>query len=148
MKVTGVEAPDYQLSTSNGDLTIEGASGSLKIDNSFGDISIIDAVNVSLDVEGNNGSITFTGSLNPTPHTIKNSFGDITLTIPPDSAFDVTLDASFGKIDSELPLSLTGTLDNGTDSNHWEATINGGGPELKATTSNGDITIQVLPSGS
>ena len=146
VKVINVESPAYQVSTSNGDLTVEGANGSLKLENSFGDISISEASNVSLDVEGSNGNITFSGSLNPTAHAVKTSFGDITLTIPENSSFDVVLDASFGTVKSELPLSLTGTLENGTEDNHWEASMNGGGPELKATTSNGNITLQVLPS--
>jgi len=146
VKVVNVDSPAYQLSTSNGDLTVGGATGSLKLENSFGAITITGATNVSLDVKGSNGGITFSGSLNPTAHTVKTSFGDITLTIPENSSFDVVLDASFGTVESELPLSLTGTLENGTENDHWEASMNGGGPELKATTSNGNITLQVLPS--
>jgi DUF4097 and DUF4098 domain-containing protein YvlB len=147
VQVTNVESPAYELSISNGDLSVENATGSLILENSFGDITIMDASNVSLDVKGSNGSISFTGSLNLAAHTIKNSFGDITLTIPADSSFNVVLDTSFGNIESEIPLSLTGTLDTRNENNHWEASMNGGGPELNASTSNGDITIQVLSSG-
>lgn len=147
IELVDVEASTYELSTSNGKLTVEGATGKLKLKNSFGDISITEASNVTLDVETTNGSITFTGSLTPTAHTIKNSFGNITLTIPEDSSFDVVLDTSFGKIASEIPLSLTGTLQDNNQNNHWEASMNGGGPAFNASTSNGNITIKILASG-
>jgi DUF4097 and DUF4098 domain-containing protein YvlB len=147
VQVTDVEANEYELSTSNGNLTVEGSTGTLAIENSFGEISITEASNASLNVKNSNGTITFSGSLNPTSgHTIETSFGGIHLAIPEDSSFDVILDTSFGQIESELPLSVTGTLSSVTDNNHWEASLNDGGPEFKATSSNGDITIQVLVS--
>ena len=140
----GVAAPAYTLSTSNGDVTVEGASGSLDLETSFGDIVVLNAVDVSLDIQGSNGAIEITGTLAPTEHTIRNTFGDVTLTIPEDSAFSVVLETEFGDIRSEIPLSLTGTLESESQNDRWEAEMNGGGPLLDAKTSNGDVVIHVL----
>jgi DUF4097 and DUF4098 domain-containing protein YvlB len=145
VEVIGVQATAYELWASNGDLTVEGAAGSLTLETAFGDITVTASSPVTLDIQCSNGRIQVTGPLAATAHTIRNAFGDITLTIPGDSAFDLVLETEFGDIRSEIPLSVTGSLDSGSERDRWEAAANGGGPRLEATTSNGDVIILVLP---
>jgi hypothetical protein len=54
----------------------------------------------------------------------------------------VDLKTEFGKIASELPISVTVT--EGLEANHLVGTINEGGSELTATTQSGNIQIEVL----
>ncbi len=144
-----VLAAGYTLSSTNGTIKLDEASGPLTITTSFGSIEVAGAVNATLNLEASNGSITFSGTLNPeAAHTLLTSFGDIRLTIPADSAFDLSLETSFGRITSELPVTLTGTLSQESDQSTWEGTLNGGGQELKATTSNGDIQFIILDPGN
>lgn len=148
VKVTGLEAAAYELTGSNGDIVVEDAAGSLVLETSFGDITVRAAAAATLDLRTSNGNIRFTGPLADAAHSITNAFGDITLTIPGDSAFDLLLETDFGEIRSDIPLSLTGQLDSGGESNRWEAAINGGGPLLEASTSNGDVVIEILPDAA
>ena len=50
-----------------------------------------------------------------------NSFGDVTLTIPPNSPFDLYLKTEFGKITSDMPVMIAGNLSE----NEWEGTLTG-----------------------
>ena len=144
LEVTDVAADGYTLTTSNGEIKLDGARGQIDLRNGFGGITVEDATDAILDIETSNGRVRFSGSLKAdATHTIENSFGDITLTLPEDSAFDLVLETSFGEITSEIPVTLTGTLSETS----WEAQLNSGGPRLQATTSGGDISLLALPSG-
>ncbi|HNB53986.1 MAG TPA: DUF4097 family beta strand repeat-containing protein [Anaerolineales bacterium] len=141
IRVQNIKASSYILDSENGTVRLDGASGAVQITNSFGDIEINNGKQVTLDVTSESGDLTFTGSLNPeSSHQLKNSFGDITLTLPEDSAFDLSLETSFGEIKSDLPVTLTGALEDTA----WQAEINGGGSLVTATTENGNIALHIL----
>jgi DUF4097 and DUF4098 domain-containing protein YvlB len=138
--IAQVAASHYDLQTNNGDLNVAGANGGLNLQNAFGDILITQAEGAILELTTNNGNVNFTGSLDESAaHTIQNSFGNITLSIPSSSAFDIHLKTEFGQIRSELPLTMSGELSE-TD---WQGDLNGGGPLLSATTNNGNISLLV-----
>jgi DUF4097 and DUF4098 domain-containing protein YvlB len=140
----GTSALAYDIETSNGTLDLEGVSGELTLTNSFGDILVSQADTAALTLKTSNGRISFSGTLDPAAtHSLENSFGDIDLTIPADSAFDVYLETQFGEIHTDLPITLSGALSQTT----LEGTLNGGGPLLRAMTSNGNITLSALPAG-
>lgn len=141
LEVQGVQAAGYTLGTSQGKLILEGAQGLLNLTNTFGEILVTDAREAILSVSNQNGLISFTGSLAPgTGHTLETTFDDIRLTIPRDSAFDLSLETQFGKLVSELPVSLSGQVSETS----WQGRLNGGGPELRAVTQNGNISILAL----
>jgi hypothetical protein len=58
----------------------------------------------------------------------------------------VDLSTEFGKIKSDLPITVTLTETSGSNSNQDQivGTINGGGDQLTVTTNNGSITIEAL----
>ncbi|MCB9136413.1 MAG: DUF4097 family beta strand repeat protein [Anaerolineales bacterium] len=144
IQVKNTEAASYRMESQNGKVFVDGANGSVKITNSFGDIEITNGKQVTLDVTSQNGVISYSGSLNPeADHQLENNFGDITLTLPEDSAFDLNLETSFGDINSEFPVTLTGALNESS----WQAEMNGGGHLITANTSNGNISLQILTSG-
>jgi DUF4097 and DUF4098 domain-containing protein YvlB/flagellar basal body-associated protein FliL len=142
--VTRVAASGFTLSTNDGDLVLDGANGTLNLKNRFGDITITNAIDVILALESEDGTISFSGSLDESAdHTIENRFGDILLSIPPESKLSLDLKTEFGQIDSDLPLTLSGTLQETS----WLATMNGGGNVLKAITNDGDISLTALVQG-
>jgi len=143
IQLTNVTASSYDLDSNNGDVTIDGVTGILKAHTEFGDIDILNASSVILDLDTNNGSIDFNGSLGEGAHIVKSEFGSVDLTLPSDVKLNVDLSTEFGKIKSDLPITLTVTETSGSVSNHDQivGTINGGGDQLTVDTNNGNVTI-------
>jgi len=143
IRLTDVAASSYDLNSNNGDITIDGVSGKFKAKTEFGDIEIINAQSAILDLDTNNGSIEFNGSLGEGSHMVKSEFGSVDLTLPADVKLNVDLSTEFGKIKSDLPVTVTLTETSGSNSNHDQivGTINGGGDQLTVDTNNGNVTI-------
>jgi DUF4097 and DUF4098 domain-containing protein YvlB len=141
LEIDGVEAADYILETNNGSLVLDEAHGSLNLSNRFGDITVTNAVDAILDIRTGNGKVDFSGSLDEGgSHLIESTFGDVILSLPVDSSLDLELETSFGKIQSDLPVTLSGEISE----TRWQAILNAGESVLKATTSNGNILLQEL----
>ena len=136
--IQDVSAENYTANSNNGAISLQGASGRLQLGTSFGDIEVSDAQDAILQVRVENGSIRFSGSLAvDEEHSLEGSFGDIDLTIPEDSSFDVVLETEFGSIRSDMPLTLQGEFSQ----EHMSGSMNAGGPLLHIKTSNGNISI-------
>ncbi len=140
LKVKKVSAEAFELTTSSGSITVDGVSGSLKAESGYGSLDISNGELVTLDLHTNSGSIEYSGSLGDGPHTISSDYGSIQLTIPEDSTLTFDLATDYGKVKSDLPVTLSGDL----DVKHWIGTINGGGAELTVSTNSGDIRIEIL----
>ena len=132
----------YDLHANSGAITIDGAKGKLKADSDFGNITIKNAESVTLTVETNSGTVEFTGTLDMGPHYIKSDFGGIAINLPTDAKLTVDLKTDFGKIKSDLPITVVLT-DGNSNSNgdHITGDINGGGEELTVQANSGNITI-------
>lgn len=137
-----VNAKSFDIDMSSGSIEIDGAQGSVKAHTKFGNITLTNAKNVTLDLLTQSGTIDFEGTLGEGPHTLHSDFGSIDIALPADTALNVDLETNFGKVKSDIPISilLTGEL---TDS-HWVGTTNDGGSEFKVSTKSGDITIKAL----
>jgi DUF4097 and DUF4098 domain-containing protein YvlB len=135
-----VDAKSYDLQTNSGSITVDGAQGSVKANTGFGNITITNSENVTLQLNTKSGSISFVGSLGKGPNSLHSDFGELEITIPADSALDVDLQTEFGKIRSDIPVTVT--LNGEVDEGHQVGTINGGGSSLSASTKSGGITIK------
>jgi len=140
LDISQVTAPSYDLTTNSGDISLNGAGGPIKATTEFGRISIEDARNATLTLHTNSGAIEFSGSLGDGPHSLEADFGDIRLKLPEDVRLTFDLQAKFGKLRSDFPVTLSGEMDEG----HWNGTINGGGPSLQARTNSGNISLEIL----
>jgi DUF4097 and DUF4098 domain-containing protein YvlB len=140
VKVVDVAAQSYDLDTNSGPITLEGATGPVTAHTDFGDVTVTDAREAILDLSTNSGNIEFAGTLGKGPHAIETDFGQIKLKLPDDSELTVDLKTEFGRIKSDLPITLFGEQEQ----DHWQGEINGGGAELTATTNSGNITIESL----
>ena len=142
INLVNVEASSYDTQTNSGSITIDGAQGPVKAETGFGNITVKNAENATLDLNTQSGGIDFEGSLGEGPHTLHSDFGEIEVSIPADSALNVKLQTDFGKIISEIPITLTLTGD--MDQAQQQGTMNGGGAEFSVSTKSGSITITTL----
>jgi hypothetical protein len=134
-------AASYDLNTNSGEISIDGARGKLTAHTEFGGIQIFNAEAVTLDIRTNSGSIDFKGSLGAGPHKVFSEFGEINLTLPADTNLDVDLSTDFGKIQSDLPISVTVTESNDSERDQIVGSINDGGDQLTVQTNSGGVTI-------
>jgi DUF4097 and DUF4098 domain-containing protein YvlB len=141
--VTSVTAPDgYNLSSSSGAVKLDGATGSVSAISGYGNVSVINAVDVTLSLISRSGMVSFTGSLGSGPHSLSSDYGNISLVLPPDTAADIELSTGYGTIRSAFPVTLSGNIQE----ERWTGTLNGGGPSLLVHTDSGAITLDVLDS--
>lgn len=137
-----VNAKSYDIVMSSGSIKIDGAQGSVKAHTKFGNITLTNAKNATLDLVTQSGTIDFEGTLGDGPHTIHSDFGGIEITLPADTALNVDLETEFGKVKSDIPISIV--LTEELTNSHWVGTTNDGGSEFKVSTKSGDITIKTL----
>jgi DUF4097 and DUF4098 domain-containing protein YvlB len=137
-----VNAKSYDLQTNSGSITVDGAQASIKAYTGFGNITIQNAEDATIDLNTKSGSIDFEGSLGEGPHTVHSDFGEISLSIPADSALNVDFKTDFGKIRSDIPFQVT--MQGDLSEAQQKGTMNGGGSELTVSTKSGSITIKDL----
>lgn len=141
MQVSGVDAARYILHNQNGEIGLDGARGILDLSTSFGGVQVTGAKDAALKIKVDNGKADFSGSLDSTAqHSLETSFGDITLALPAATALKLDLEATFGKIHSDLPVLLSGEMSD----TRWQASLNGGGTPLTAKAENGSIRLVEL----
>jgi DUF4097 and DUF4098 domain-containing protein YvlB len=141
IELNQVFAASYDLNTNSGEITIDGVKGRLTAHTEFGGIQIFNAEAVTLDLRTNSGSIDIKGSLGAGPHKVVSEFGEINLTLPADTKLDVDLSTDFGRIQSDLPISVTVTESNDSERDQIVGSINGGGDQLTVQTNSGSVTI-------
>lgn len=134
-------AASYDLQTNSGSITVDGAKGKLKARTDFGSIKIQNAQDVTLDLLTKSGTVEFTGSLGAGPHLVQSDFGAIDLTLPSDSKLTVDLSTSFGKIKSDLPVTMTVNGTSTSDGDQIVGSINGGGEQFTAKTNSGSVSV-------
>jgi len=135
-----VRADSYDLETNSGSVTADGVSGKVKAHSGFGSVTVRNADSVTLDLSTQSGTVDFAGSLGNGPHTVQTDFGEISLTIPADSALNVDLKTDFGSIRSDIPITVI--LSGDIEKSHQTGTMNEGGDQLTVETQSGSITIQ------
>jgi DUF4097 and DUF4098 domain-containing protein YvlB len=146
IELTQAFATSYDLHANSGSITVDGAKGKLKADSDFGNITINDAESVTLTVETNSGTVEFGGSLGVGPHFIKSDFGGINLALPADSKLNVDFKTDFGKISSDIPITVTLTENSSSDKSQVTGSINGGGEQLTVQANSGSIAIEARGS--
>ena len=134
-------ADSYDIHTNSGSITVDGVKGKLKAHTEFGGIKIENAEAVTLDIETNSGAVEFNGSLGAGPHIVNSEFGEINLTLPTDVELNVDLSTEFGKIKSDLPITIALTETSNSNGDQITGSINGGGELLTVETNNGGVTI-------
>jgi DUF4097 and DUF4098 domain-containing protein YvlB len=108
---------------------------------------ILDDVGGSIDVDNQNGLVELTGlrgkgaGAQCNAIVAKTAFGPIRIQLPNDASYAVSARTSFGRITSDLPLTMEGPLGGSGSSTSVTGKIGGGECELRLTNGNGDIAL-------
>ena len=120
------------LSTSEavGPLTLTTHSRNITLDRVAGDVS----------VTNRNGSVDVTSAPPLSNVTVENRNGSVSVTVPEQSNFTYQFDATNGDIESDFPQVKSSEQDN--RKNTVSGMIGKGGPLLRVTTSQGDVSLK------
>ena len=140
-----VEASDI-----GGALTVDDSNGSVKATNvrsatvktSFGGV-LLQQVAGAIDVANQNGAVEASSSSQTgcQPIVIRTSFSPIRVHLDGNPSYRVTATTSFGKIRSDFPLTVSGSM----SADSLNGTMGDGRCELRLTDNNG--TIEILKAG-
>jgi DUF4097 and DUF4098 domain-containing protein YvlB len=123
----------------NGSVTARGVKGDVSVDTSFAGVTL-ELIGGKIRVDNQNGGISVLAS-RPSSGcrdiSLKTSFSSIRVAIPEGLGYNVTARTSFGRVNTELPITATGSM--GGDS--LTGTIGAGGCQLQLSDSNGNIEI-------
>ncbi len=107
-----------RVNTGSGDITVDGAKSSFEASTGSGNVHVSGEVH-----EGWN---------------IRTGSGDVRLTVPQNSAFNINARAMSGSVHTDLPVTMNGSLERHT----IKGSINGGGPTVTISTGSGSIDVQ------
>lgn len=127
---------DLDLDTSNGPVSVNNPQGRVVARTSNGSLDINAARDTHVTAETSNAPLTFSGSLGPGEHVFRTSNAKLSLTLPGDASFTIEGSTSNGGAYTEFPrLQVSDTTIRGT-TGISSVTV------IRATTSNGDLTVQ------
>ena len=135
----------------NGNLTIENANGQVTANSVKGDATAktsfaavtLDDITGHITVDNQNGAVMLTAARVPAGCngiSVKTSFSPIQVRLPEGAGYTLTARTSFGRINSELPITTVGQV--GGDSLNGK--IGNGACTLSLTNTNGNIEILKL----
>jgi hypothetical protein len=120
---------NLSLRTNSYDVTIENATGKVKVDNRNGRIELRSPTVPKEDIE------------------LSNSSAGIDVSLPENSSFDIIADCHSCDIDSEFSADSLKKASTGNDSSHLEGRYGSGrGPKITLKTSYGSITLRKTSS--
>ena len=128
---------NVNLKTANGQIDVQGVTGTLTIDAVNGEI---EATNLggAADVTAINGSVRLSfATLNDGGVRCKTTNGQIVVTLPAEAKATIAASVLHGQIQAEN-LTLDKTEDSGRRLN---ATVGGGGPSIRLETTNGEVRV-------
>jgi hypothetical protein len=144
---------DFQLGRLDGEIEI-GNNAELSASNAVGPVTLTTySRNITLDriagdvfVTNRNGSVDVTSAPPLSNVTIENRNGSVAVTVPEQSSFTYQFDAANGDIESDFSqINIPG---GGLQKKTVSGTIGNGGPLLRVTTSQGDVSLKkasILP---
>ncbi len=142
------------VENSNGGIFAGDVTGAASVRTSFGGVQL-EGIGGAVDVQNNNGSVTvaLTGGDGRTCRRValRTGFSPLRIYLPENANYDVHASTSFGRINSDFPLTLTpGTQlgGGGVSSVAIDSKIGAGGCELRLVNQNGGIEIRNLSSYS
>lgn len=121
----------------DGDIEIQQNKGAVTALSGDGEINIQDAVS-QVNATTGDGSITVSFTCSPEKDcSFKTNDGEINVTLPGDSKFNIDLQSGDGEIEFDREI-----FKGQAEEHHVQGTLNGGGPVIHARTGDGKISIQ------
>ena len=136
IRASGV-AGEFTGETGSGDVRLEqSAPGRVKVSTGSGDV-VLAGVNGPVRVETGSGGIKAEGQLTG-DWRLETGSGGVTVTVPSSAAFDLHAHTDSGKISTNRPITMQGTLSR----NDNRGKVGSGGYLLEVKTGSGDIHIE------
>jgi hypothetical protein len=129
-----------RIDSGDAKITLTGFNGDAEFTNSDGDVDI-DGVLKSINGRVSDGSMHVTvaaGSVMANEWYLRASDGSITVDLPQDFSADLDLTTSDGHLQTDHPISVTGSL----STHHLTGKMGNGGRTLQIKTSDGNIAIK------
>lgn len=142
--VTIPRAFDIDLSNVNGAVSVNDASGRLRVETTNGRIEMARCAG-AVDASTTNGAIRaeLVQVAAGQDLSVETTNGRITLVVPAALAANIDAGTTNGSITTDLPVTT-----KSFDSNSLRGAINGGGPKLRLRTTNGSIEIRTATNQS
>ena len=125
---------------------LDGAHGMLYLHTSYGDISVENAYDTTLDLDARNGKVSFDGALSrKADHSVESTYADVLLRLPSDTAVYLDARTQYGDIHCDFDVLVTqegGRAGGSSNEESLRGTINDGEVTLSIDTHNGSITIE------
>jgi DUF4097 and DUF4098 domain-containing protein YvlB len=138
---------DFQLARLDGQIDIS-SSAALSTSEALGPLTLtthsrnitLDRVAGDVSVTNRNGSVDVTSAPPLSNVTVENRNGSVSVTVPEQSNFAYQFDATNGDIESDFPQVKSNSEDS--RKNTVNGTVGKGGPLLRVTTSQGDVSLK------
>jgi DUF4097 and DUF4098 domain-containing protein YvlB len=138
---------DFQLARLDGQIDIS-SSAALSTSEAVGPLTLtthsrnitLDRVAGDVSVTNRNGSVDVTSAPPLSNVTVENRNGSVSVTVPEQANFAYQFDATNGDIESDFPQVKSNSEDS--RKNTVNGTIGKGGPLLRVTTSQGDVSLK------
>jgi DUF4097 and DUF4098 domain-containing protein YvlB len=141
----GIRGP-VVAGNNNGGIRVVGATGSIRATTEFGAVTVRD-VDGPVDIRSSNGNIDVDVAPKSAPcHdvTLSGRFGAIGVYVS-GGGYNVHASTKFGRVQSDVPILMTGTIKPRGQESSVTGTIGGGGCALRLTGDNGNISIRRSP---
>jgi hypothetical protein len=138
---------DFQLARLDGDIEIS-SNSDLSATDALGPVTLttrnrninLERIGGDVSVTNRNGSVEVTSAPPLSNVTVENRNGSVALTVPEQSSFAYQFDATNGDIQSDFPQIKVANEDS--QKKVVNGTIGNGGPLLRITTSQGDVSLK------
>jgi hypothetical protein len=135
--LTGTQGSS-RLETTNGTLQVASTAGPLELSTTNGNIEVRQSAG-AVRAESTNGSVEVALTRIDGRVGLETTNGSVTVHLPRDVRANVDAGTTNGSVKAELPVAATST-----GRRHLQGAINGGGPELRLSTTNGSVRILSL----
>lgn len=132
-KVTG----DLRMETSGGNIQIVTITGNVDVSTSGGNIKVSD-VDGKIHAETSGGDVIVKAKNDNKGIYAETSGGDIDIFVPKNISASIDASTTGGEVRCDLPVTMSGRFDE----SRIRGTVNGGGNQIKAFTSGGDVRIK------
>jgi len=128
--------------TVSGDLRVENVTGDVEASTVSGEIRLIGIQSKDVRTESVSGSLTYTGTIEPTGrYGFESHSGTINLNIPRNAGAQFSVETFSGGVNADFPITIPPNTRGRNREGHMEFTIGDGRAKVTAQTFSGEIVI-------
>jgi len=133
---------NLRAETVSGDLRVENVTGDVEASTVSGEIRLIGIQSKDVRTESVSGSLTYTGTIEPTGrYGFESHSGTINLNIPRNAGAQFSVETFSGGVNADFPITIPPNTRGRNREGHMELTIGDGRARVTAQTFSGEIVI-------